>query len=79
MFSLHPQLFQVERHNQQEQLGADICLAPGEKPAKTKVAFEQGKGAFHLDGTAQAQMDAAFGNNPLRCLFPLLPKGLLQA
>ena len=50
MFTLHPQLFQVKRHSQQEQLG----LAPGEKPAEAKVAFEQGKGAFHLDGTAQA-------------------------
>ncbi len=78
MFPFHPQLFQIKCHSQQEQLRAYICLAPGKKSAEAKVVFQQTKGALHLDGAAQAQMDAPFRGNALRGLSALFPKGFLQ-
>ena len=72
-------LFKIKRYSQKEQLGAYVRLDPSEKPEKVKVAFEQSKGGFRLDRTAQAQIDAAFGSDTLRCLFPLLPEDLLLA
>ena len=45
VFPLHSQLFQVKGHVQEEQLRADIGPSAGEKPAETKIIFQQGKGA----------------------------------
>lgn len=72
-------VFQVKGQCQQQPLGTDIGLAHGQKAAGAKVVFEQGKGALHLDGTAQAQMDASFRGEALRGFLTFLPKGLLQA
>ena len=52
MFPLHPQLFQIKRDRQQEQLGTNVGPAAGEKAAEAKVTFEQSKCALHLDGAA---------------------------
>ena len=45
VFPLHPQLFQVKGHSQEEQLRADIGPVAGEEPAEAKIVFQQGKGA----------------------------------
>ena len=79
MFPLHPQLFQVKCHGQQEQLGADIGLASGEKAAETKVIFQQGKSPLHLNGPAQAQVDATLRGEALGGFRPFLPESLLEA
>ena len=54
LFPFHPQLFQVKGQRQQEQLCADVSLAPGQKAAESKVVFEQAKGPLHLDRAANA-------------------------
>ena len=78
MFPLHPQLFQIKSHGQQEQLGSDVGPAAGEESAEAKVVFEQSKCPLHLDGAAQAQMDAPLGSDALSGFRTLLPKSLLQ-
>ena len=65
VFPLHPQLFQVKRQREQEQLRSHVCLAAREKSAEAKVGFQKSKSAFHLDGAAQPQIDAVLGGNVL--------------
>ena len=78
MFPLHPQLFQVKSDSQKKQLGSDVGPAAGEESAEAKVVFEQSKCPLHLDGAAQAQMDAPLGSDALSGFRTLLPKSLLQ-
>ena len=68
VFPLHPQLLPIKRHSQQKPFRSYICLAPGKKPAEPKVVFQQAKGALHLDGAAQTQMDAPVCSHSLRGL-----------
>ena len=58
MFPLHPQLFQIKCHGQQKRFCPYIYPASGEKSAETKVVFQQSKSPLHLNGSAQAQMNA---------------------
>ena len=78
MFPLHPQLFQVKGQCQQEQLRADVALAPCQKPAEPKVIFEQAKGPLHLDGAAETQVNPSLRHNILLRLSPFLPEGFLE-
>ena len=78
LFPFHPQLFQVKGQRQQEQLCADVGLAPGQKAAESKVVFQQAKGALHLDGAAETQMDSTFRPDIFLCLLPFLPEGLSE-
>ena len=71
VFPLHPQLFQVKRQRKEKQLNAHVRLASSQESAETKVRFQQSKGTLYLDGTAQAQIDAALRGN-------VLPRGLPQ-
>ena len=78
LFPLHPQLFQVKGQGQQEQLRADVGLAPGQKTAESKVVLQQTKGALHLNRAAKTQMEPSLGHDILLCLLPLLPEGFLE-
>lgn len=78
LLPLHPQLFQVKGQGQQEQLRADVGLAPGQKTAESKVVFEQTKGAFHLNRAAKTQMEPTFRQDVSCRLLPLLPEGFLE-
>ena len=62
--------FRSKARAKQEQLGADVGLAPGQKTAESKVVFEQTKGALHLDGAAKTQMEPTFRH---RCFLPPAP------
>ena len=79
VFPLHPQLFQIEAKREKEQLCPHVLPAARQKPAETKVRFQQSKRALYLDGSAQAQINASLrGNVLLRC-FPQLLQRLVDA
>ena len=78
VFPFHPELFHIKGDSQKEKLCADIRSASRQKPAESKVGFEQSEGAFCLDRAAQTQMDASGGGNIFLRLGSLLPKGFLQ-
>ena len=61
----------MKRQRKEKQLNAHVRLASSQKSAETKVRFQQSKGTLYLDGTAQAQIDAALRGN-------VLPRGLPQ-
>ena len=46
-FTFHPELFQVKRKRQKEQLRSDVLPSPCEKTAKPKVVFQQAEGTLN--------------------------------
>ena len=79
VFPFHPEFFQVKSHGQKEKLCPDVLFSPGQKTPKSKVCFEQRKGAFHLDGTAHTQVNPAFSRNICLRLNPFLPESFFQS
>ena len=66
----HPELFQVKSECQEEQLCPDILLSSREKTPEPEVIFQQAKGAFYLDRSAQAQMNTLLCSNVIKRCFP---------
>ena len=78
IFSLHPELLQIESHGEKKQFCPHMRLASGKKPSESKVRFEQSKRTFNLNRTAQSQIDSVFSSNVFLRFIPQFPEGLLH-
>ena len=78
MFPFHSEFFKVKGKGEEKKRRSDIGPVPCEEPAESEVVFKQAKCALHLDGAAQAQMDASGCGNTLLGQRPFFSKGLLQ-
>ena len=78
VFPLHPELFQVKCHCEEEKFCSDIFLPPGEETTKSKVCLEQSKSTLHLNRAAHTQIDPAIRGDIILRLSTLFPEGLFQ-
>ena len=60
IFPLHPELFQIKYHSQEEQLRSNVLFPSRRKTAETKVVLAQCKGTLSLNGTTHPQIGTAF-------------------
>ena len=78
IFPLHPELFQVKRHCEEEEFCSDILLSTGEETTKSKICLEQSKSTLHLNRTAHTQIDPTIRRDIILRLSALFPEGLFQ-
>ena len=55
---LFPALFEIEPQSEQKQFCSDVLFTPSQKPSKSEIILEQTKCAFHLNRTADTQINA---------------------